>query len=85
MDCDLDETKATRNREKSADELFQELGFKKSETDISISFRGKISSDCGILFYKIDKTIIFEKFNTIDISQLQAINKKVEELGWKYV
>ena len=69
-------------KEKTADEMFEELGYKKSETKDFISYRGKIDSRYGILFDKTDKSIIFDNFNTIEIGQLQAINKKVEELGW---
>lgn len=69
-------------KEKTADEMFEELGYKKSETKDFISYRGKIDSRYGILFDKTDKSIIFDNFNTIEIGQLQAINKKVKELGW---
>lgn len=63
-----------------ADKMFEELGYGKfyeNSTDI------RYSNECNetIAFYGAVKT--FEK-NTypINMQELQAINKKVEELGW---
>ena len=63
-----------------ADKMFEELGygkFYKNSTDIKYSNE----SNEIIAFYGAVKT--FEK-NTypINMQELQAINKKVEELGW---
>lgn len=93
MDCDLDETKATKNKEKSADELFKELGYEKvketgygEETPYRIKY--KKDDDNVYIFYKRYKT--YSKMGEWDgmcgdvtMQELQAINKKVEELGWK--
>lgn len=65
-----------------ADEMFEKLGYKKNETINFISYRGKLDDRYAILFDKSDKSIIFERFNTIEILQLQAINQKVKELKW---
>lgn len=88
MDCDLDETKATRNREKSADELFEELGYDKRYNIlkdevlmIGYTMNNNDIEECEIIFLKKPKKIILGI--TLGMQELQAINKKVEELGWK--
>ena len=85
MELDDEELKATKNREKTADEMFEELGFVKFEDEINIKYF------CGgheIWFYKRIKEIesccgIGSEY--INLQELQAINKKVEELGWKKI
>lgn len=69
--------------EKTADEIWKELGTNKTENEDFISYRGKVNSKVGYLFNKKEKTIILDGFNTINVYDLQAINKKVQELGWK--
>lgn len=68
--------------EKTADEMFEELGTNKTENEDFISYRGKINSKAGYLFNKKEETIILEGFNALTVYDLQAINKKVQELGW---
>lgn len=72
----------------SADEMFEELGYKVKRSDLPAMFYceyyNKTSKD--IIQFWNDKTI--SKYNEdesdyIDMQELQAINKKVEELGWK--
>lgn len=82
MDCDLEETKATK--EKSADKMFEELGYEDSPVGYGAKRYG--NNKYHISFYK--KQIMFTKMNTgdsfvLEPKELQAINKKVEELGWK--
>ena len=63
-----------------ADKLFEELGYEKIiENDRKIIYRDKkFEEEIEIdLKYKM----IFCLFGT-DIEELQAINKKCEELGW---
>ena len=87
MELDEQELQATRNRKKTADELFKELGYKKSHTQLE-----------DLKYYKDDDNVIYfrmrkKAFNKsgeydgmcdyITMQELQAINKKVEELGWK--
>lgn len=79
MELDEQELEATRNRNKSADELLKELGYKKKEIINKIIYE---DGKCRI--------IIDNDFEIIDIidhyitkTELQAIKKKVEELGWK--
>ncbi len=81
-------------KEKTADELFEELGFTKAidnETEVKYYYINTIMGD------KIEHTIQIAKIGKIVFSykndrnhqvmglgkkELQAINKKVEELGW---
>lgn len=93
-DLDNEELKVTRKlngadrKEKTADELFEELGYKKKNLDIIFSrFWEEWENE------DLAKTFSFNtEYETIDITdenrygitmqELQAINKKVEELGW---
>jgi hypothetical protein len=86
MDLDEMELKATKNREKTADELFIELGYEKKEYGTSkilyakeLDFEGYCIK--SIWFDKVRQLIRLDGF--YDIEEIQAINKKVEELGWK--
>lgn len=75
-------------KEKTAYEMFSELGYKKYESEIEIKY----------IFEGVD-TIIFEKRikdiklycwndgarvlnKSLNVKELQAINKKCKELGW---
>lgn len=101
MDLDSEELEATRN--KSADEMFKELGYKiteilkleENEYFCGIQFeKEEIITKKYIEFYYYHKSIVIysemkingeiKKTNSaiIDIKELQAINKKCEELGW---
>lgn len=80
---DEEELKATKNREKTADEMFEELGYEKFEDKTNIKY---FYGNQEIWFYKwlreIEKCCgLGSEF--INMQELQAINKKVEELGWK--
>ncbi len=86
FDLDDSELRATRkmyglDKEKTADMMFEELGYKKFHEN-STDVRYSTSSHEIIAFYGAVKT--FDK-NTypINMQELQAINKKCEELGWK--
>lgn len=90
MDLDNEELKATKNREKAADEMFKDLGYKKVDTPTNFIYQNK-KNNKEIRFYKIYKCvenslIEFEEYegNSIffTMQELQAINKKCEELGW---
>lgn len=79
-----DEGIAVSEKEKTADELFKELGYE------------IWTNDKGTVFYKGEnKNIIFDKYAKeiclsdktelgvdITMKELQAINKKCQELGW---
>lgn len=88
MELDDKELEATKNREKTADEMFEELGYEiEDEGGICRIYKvAKFGNVLTSVFYK-DSTDeryrlkIYEKYLTMQ--ELQAINKKVEELGWK--
>lgn len=66
----------------TADEMFEELGYNKSEYDNSIVFDKRLIE---IYFFKAEKTFCgVEAFQSKDFTmeELKAINKKCEELGW---
>lgn len=103
---------------KTADELFEELGYKKydnhPEEDEKLEANKWVTQDCRIIEYKQSEEIMGElyelfirfhivgekieigahkrpqeirtmslKFNPIlNVKELQAINKKCQELGW---
>ena len=65
---------------KSAREMFEELGYEENYHISYIMYFNK-NEDRYIWFEKDTKT--FEARFNIDMSLLKAINKQVEELGWK--
>lgn len=85
MECDEEELKATK--EKSADEMFSELGYevkyqiyKDDVVIIGYTKENNIAEECPIMFLKKAKRVLVN--NWIDMQELQVINKKVEELEW---
>lgn len=70
---------------KSAREMFEELGYEKIQEDANwlIYSFNKVFK---IMFYKPQQDFKIECldniYNTIDMEELKAINKQVEELGW---
>lgn len=88
------ELKVATEKEKTADELFEELGFlkvKDTETEVQYDYDARIMGDrCThtILICKIGK-IVFSKYKTtnesmgIGMQELKAINKKKwRNYGW---
>lgn len=70
-----------------SDEMLKNLGYEKiSDDKYSIEYRNILDDDLfEINFWKKDKTIsknFYKDKGYITIKELQAINKKVEELGW---
>ena len=76
-------------KEKTADELFEELGYEKKNLDIILSRFWEEWENQDLA-----KTLSFNNFYEIfyitdedgcgiTMKELQAINKKVEELGWE--
>lgn len=65
-----------------ADEMFEKLGYKKLVGETTEVY--KLSRDNkNIYFSKLIKRIKIDgKYDFLDMQELQAINKKVEELGW---
>lgn len=73
-------------KEKTADEMFEELGYKKVRDDERfIKYRKQHDNDY-IVIDKETKDFIknfdFTYWKAVNMQELQAINKKVEELGW---
>lgn len=66
---------------KSARELFEELGYDLVETTSYMVYYYNEENDIYIWFYNNSKTIEIVNEFTLDI--LKAINKQIEELGWK--
>ena len=69
---------------KTADEMFEELGYEKEETTWNEEGKKHFieynSNDTQIQFSLDTKHILIT--NILNMQELQAINKKVEELGW---
>ena len=72
-------------KEKAADEMFEELGLR-LENDSPFEFEVKNDDDKVIKINKEWKEIAcfnyYDGFEYLTLEELQAINKKVEELGW---
>lgn len=83
MDCDEIETEATKTMgNKTADDMFDELGHVKDETGEEIIYQ---LNQHEIVFYLSRKQFdcgcgIGREF--ITMQELKAINKKCEELKW---
>lgn len=76
-------------KEKTADEMFFELGYKKSEVKEFISFSKKENRyrtakeyEICLSFCCIDKSLITKNKQYFSIEEIQAINKKYQEFGW---
>lgn len=69
---------------KTADEMFEQLGYTKKEAtweeDNKKHYIEYNSFDTQIHFYLDEKYILIA--NVINVYELQAINKKCEELKW---
>lgn len=71
---------------KSAKEMFEELGFEYKKSDFSITYYKEFrdyDDECYILdiAFRLFEQEISTDFS-IDMRLLKAINKQVEELGW---
>lgn len=72
--------------EKKADELFEELGYKKIRNNKDFEVYRK--NDYNIIDFERDDKRVYKsaKYDTtsdgITMKELQAINKKCQELGW---
>ena len=74
-------------QEKTADEMFKKLGYKKQYENENIYYYMDVDlKDNYIVFetgYKsFTKISCYHDAGDITMQELQAINKKVEELGW---
>ena len=87
-DLDKEELEATRNMGKTADEMFEELGYdKKQVTDAFIVYakkelRHNREWEICIDFNCYDRYLIIKNKTYFCLEELKAINKKCEELKW---
>ena len=81
FDLDDEELKATRilngvdKKKKTADKIFEELGYKKK-------FNNYYEHDFGTTIEFENKYKEINIRGLIEMQELQAINKKCEEMGW---
>lgn len=87
LDCEQEERtcEGCAYNKKSADEMFEKLGYEKEIIGNGIEYYG---DDKEIAFLenaagKMEKRIWIDDFHFITMEELKTINKKVEELGWK--
>lgn len=73
-------------KEKTADEMFEELGYEKEKIHLDIELYRSKNDYTEITFDLRDITIVVENGENeavyFGIKELQAINKKVKELKW---
>lgn len=73
--------------EKTADKMFKELGYEKHSSDTDERFdlySSNYKHLIRIVFnFRTKKVAIHCYNNALNIKELQAINKKVEELKWE--
>lgn len=68
-----------------ADKIFEKLGYEKQKVYVGILTYKNNNYDAEIEFDLGDQTIYANKDDEavyLDMQELQAINKKCEELGW---
>lgn len=73
-------------KEKTADEMFEKLEYEKEKGDLDIQLYKNKNGYGEIIFDLRDKAIRASNDENeaiyFNVKELQAINKKVEELGW---
>lgn len=83
-------------KEKTGDKMFEELGYRKSEDKWvivydCIQYFNHFKEYKKVYFFKLEKEITLKSYNLTDdlvidfnltIQELQAINKKCQELRW---
>lgn len=92
MDLDDEELEATKKiKEKTADEMFEDLEYEKTISnidDVEEIYYINSKIDIDICFCLNTQEIVINEYEpkyhgiVFDTQELQAINKKVEELGW---
>lgn len=85
---DLYDNEFEATRKKSADKMFEELGYKKYESEIKIQYiregldRIEFDKRNRLIQMYIWNDGAYPLVKSISNVELKAINKKVEELGW---
>lgn len=65
-----------------ADEMFEELGYKKLSGETTEVFRLTRANKNIAFSNLINRIRIYGQYDFIDMQELKAINEKVKELGW---
>ena len=69
---------------KTADEMFEELGYKKEEHHyFNCNYIAYLNKEKNAIDFMLEHKTVRIWAIACTIQELQAINKKVEELGWK--
>lgn len=76
-------------KEKTADEMFEKLGYKKFNKKHDFENIKYYKNEDNILYFDETNKSFYKSglyddlmYDDITMQELQAINKKVEELGW---
>ena len=85
-----DEEITVSEKEKTADKMFEKLGYKKYDALQScryVRYCDIVNGEKEYIIFSKNKTVRFQYLYTdvsksINMQELQAINKKVLELGW---
>jgi hypothetical protein len=71
---------------KTADEMFKELGYTVSngkwEEHLNTTTNTVVDNGYIQIIFYTNRTIYIDSDDIMNMKELQAINKKVEELGW---
>lgn len=86
---DLGEIELAKAKEKSADQMFEELGYMirefKTDEYIVYGYKNRLLGDLiehTISFRTKPKIVMFDGTKGFGMQELQAINKKCQEMGW---
>ena len=84
-DYQIEREESIEYEEKTADEMFEELAYKKEIKSKELVYENE--NEDKIITFNSDKKNItcnnfYDGYETINMQELQAINKKVKELGW---
>ena len=71
----------------SAKEMFEELNYEYFNNGLRITYQNYTISECKIIEFDLKKRTMLladdsEEVVMLNIKELKAINKQVEELGW---
>lgn len=87
-DLDNEEIEATKKlKEKSADEMFEEIGYKKDKykhysSEVLIRYWGEYIIEFDLCEQEVSKCDEREESAGFTMQELNIINKKCKELGW---
>lgn len=75
---------------KSAKEMFEELGYSLVEDSPNLKYQKVVADTFWVIYFDVvfqyvTSALIRGEYNTyhiLDVEELKAINKQIEELGW---